>query len=416
MAPKTARKLEEQKQRSSQADPLKEPKAERKIKQSARNNPHNKHETPKTTQESPPELPLWARAANPSDKNQPQRPGINRERQSSTAVTQPQVSQQVPQQVPRYPRNTPNSLTPKFTYLDATHTSSEQKVYSVLYRESKQSAVRSPSQSPKQSSIAHVRLSVSELTERTGLSDKTVRNSLHTLVDKLSIAIVEDSQGIYGRVYQIFDPKAILDARSKAGFEIDKTTKKIISMYSTSTSPDRSSERSTPVDSPARTPVSTGPIPTAVTADAPTAVKTPYKEESLNKNNINIYKSSSTNANIPDDIKDDGHLDKNPYDHKTHIKQLYELYTGNRWNTSDETFYGSISGVLPDVIEAALIASVLRCPTRVNSLAYSEGGIEEYQELLPMGYVSYLRRLWRENRDRLENPNGPNDPNDNVGR
>jgi hypothetical protein len=66
----------------------------------------------------------------------------------------------------------------------------------------------------------------------------------------------------------------------------------------------------------------------------------------------------------------------------------------------DNEFYKSenLQDVLPEIIEAAIIASVLRSKTKINSFAYVEGAIHEFQENLPIGYLSYLRENWRKNR------------------
>jgi hypothetical protein len=45
-------------------------------------------------------------------------------------------------------------------------------------------------------------------------------------------------------------------------------------------------------------------------------------------------------------------------------------------------------------------ASVLRSKTKINSFAYCEGAIHEFQENLPLGYLSYLREKWRERKGR----------------
>jgi hypothetical protein len=43
---------------------------------------------------------------------------------------------------------------------------------------------------------------------------------------------------------------------------------------------------------------------------------------------------------------------------------------------------------------------VIRSKTRINSFAYCEGAIHEFQENLPLGYLSYLREKWRERKGR----------------
>ena len=117
-------------------------------------------------------------------------------------------------------------------YLDATHTASEQRVYSVMYRETISRGVRERHFGPK------------ELCEKTGIrSDRTIRTALDGLIAKESIEIVSHFNGSpLGPRYRVFDPKEIIGRRKSAGIEIDTQSKKI----------------TTPVDTPVPTGVSTG--------------------------------------------------------------------------------------------------------------------------------------------------------------
>lgn len=103
-------------------------------------------------------------------------------------------------------------------YLDATHTASEQRVYSIMYRETISRGVRERHFGPK------------ELCERTGIrSDRTVRTALDGLIDKLSIEIMSNFNGSpLGPRYRVFDPKEIIGRRKTAGIEIDSQSKKIV--------------------------------------------------------------------------------------------------------------------------------------------------------------------------------------------
>jgi hypothetical protein len=124
---------------------------------------------------------------------------------------------------------------------------------------------------------------------------------------------------------------------------------------------------------------------------------TPYiKNNNIYSNYISIRSLSSSNIYRNEENKLDDLDDDSGYSHKQHVIFLYEKYTGNQWKAQDDERYEAIKDVLPDVIEAAIITSVLRCRTKVNSLAYCEGAISEYIEFLPPGYVSYLREKWRE--------------------
>jgi hypothetical protein len=114
-----------------------------------------------------------------------------------------------------YPPKSEN-VKPVFKILDDSHSNSESKVYFLMREETDR----------KKSS--QLRFGLKKLKEKTGLSDKTIRNAIHSLEDKLSIKIVEPSLGVYGRKIQVFSPDEIKERRKKAGLVIDSTTKKII--------------------------------------------------------------------------------------------------------------------------------------------------------------------------------------------
>lgn len=103
-------------------------------------------------------------------------------------------------------------------YLDATHTASEQRVYSVMYRETISKGMRERHYGPK------------ELCTKTGIrSDRTVRMAVRGLIQKLSLEVV--SHGFYfpqGPRYRVYEPKEVIKRRKAAGLEIDPQTKKII--------------------------------------------------------------------------------------------------------------------------------------------------------------------------------------------
>ena len=117
-------------------------------------------------------------------------------------------------------------------YLDATHTASEQRVYSVMYRETVSRGIRERHFGPK------------ELCEKTGIrSDRTIRTALDGLIAKLSVEIVSHFNGSpLGPRYHLFEPKEIVSRRKVAGIEIDPQSKKI----------------TTPVATPVATPATTG--------------------------------------------------------------------------------------------------------------------------------------------------------------
>jgi hypothetical protein len=269
----------------------------------------------------------------------------------------------------------------EFVTLDSTHTKSEALVYSVMYRET----------------ISKGReefyFSLRRLAKMTGIgSDKTVFNALKGLREKISIALVEHSNNSpIGTLYRVLTPKEIMEERKKRGIEINPFTKKL-----------KSTAVVTAVDSEVSSAVKTTAVgaveTTAVTAVKTTAVATdiPY----ISKNNINRddsienIESSSKSSNKEDDTDDEA------FSHRSYVISLYAKYTGNQWRVGDDEFYEAVKDVIPDIIEAAIIASVLRSKTRINSFAYCEGTIHEFQENLPPGYLSYLREKWREGKGR----------------
>ena len=108
-------------------------------------------------------------------------------------------------------------------YLDATHTASEQRVYSVMYRETVSRGIRERHFGPK------------ELCEKTGIrSDRTVRTALDGLIEKLSVEIVSHSNGSpLGPRYRVFEPREIIGRRKTAGIEIDSQSKKMVTPVAT---------------------------------------------------------------------------------------------------------------------------------------------------------------------------------------
>ncbi|NIT14604.1 MAG: hypothetical protein GTN99_10295 [Candidatus Dadabacteria bacterium] len=136
-----------------------------------------------------------------------------------TTITTP-VSTAVVTAVEKKPRKTsPSKIQNRETgakILDDSHTRSEAKIYLHM---------RDECLSRKKEKL---RFGLKELKEKTGLSDKTIRNAIHSLEKKLSIEIVEPSLGIYGRKIRVFNPNKIAENRKKAKLIIDTTTKKII--------------------------------------------------------------------------------------------------------------------------------------------------------------------------------------------
>lgn len=100
--------------------------------------------------------------------------------------------------------------------LDTKLSPSELRVYWAMYNE----CANRKSES--------LRLGLKELRELTGLSDKTVRVSIHSLEGKLCIKVLEPSLGIYGRKFRVLAPEEALEEQTRAGIEIDPTTRKVI--------------------------------------------------------------------------------------------------------------------------------------------------------------------------------------------
>lgn len=103
-------------------------------------------------------------------------------------------------------------------YLDATHTASEQRIYSVMYRET-----LSKGQTERH-------FGYKELCAKTGIrSDRTIRLALDGLQEKFSVEIVSYSHGNpLGPRYRVFEPKEILKRRKSVGMEIDHQSKRIV--------------------------------------------------------------------------------------------------------------------------------------------------------------------------------------------
>lgn len=123
-------------------------------------------------------------------------------------------------------------------YLDATHTLSEQKIYSVMYR------------------ADHERhWGYLELSRLTGIrSDTTIRRAIDGLIAKLSIEVTAYQNGNrLGPRYRVYTPKEIAQRRRRAGLEIDPQSKRILSDL-------EPTPAATGVATPVTSPVATGVI------------------------------------------------------------------------------------------------------------------------------------------------------------
>jgi len=166
--------------------------------------------------------------------------------------------------------------------LDATHTSSEARVYSVMYRETISMGTNSQY------------IGIKRLMTLTGIrGDHTVRRAIDGLIQKMSIEIVDANYGNpIGPRYRVFSPKEIIERRKKSRIEIDPQTKKIV------------------------TPVATPVILTGVELDIPYIKENNKKDDSIK----NIESSSKSLSNMEDKIDDEA------FNHRVYIISLYEKY------------------------------------------------------------------------------------------
>lgn len=205
--------------------------------------------------------------------------------------TQPTVYEDTPITSESQPR----AVQPQ--YLDATHTASEQRVYSVMYRETISKGVRERHYGPK------------ELCIKTGIrSDRTVRMAVRGLIQKFSIEVI--SHGAYfpqGPRYRVYEPKEVLRRRRAAGMEIDPQTKKIIITTSTTVGATVDATVTTPAGTPVGTAADGGGksySSTAVetTGVTPVEVTGVYKEvKGIGRGHANASSPSSNDLRKNDD-------------------------------------------------------------------------------------------------------------------
>jgi hypothetical protein len=164
----------------------------------------------------------------------------------------------------------------KQPYLDATHTASEQRIYSVMYRETLSKGQRDR------------HFGFKELCVKTGIrSDRTIRRALDGLQEKLSVEIISYFHGNpLGPRYRVYDPKEILKRRKAAGIEIDPQSKRIVDTGVGTGVP-------TGVDTGAQTGVATG-GKTYGSTPAETTPVTPVLSTGVNK-----YRNLSDGASHP---------------------------------------------------------------------------------------------------------------------
>lgn len=205
--------------------------------------------------------------------------------------------------------------------LEDSHTPSESKVYLFMKEET----------SKKKSS--QLRFGLKELKGKTGLSDKTIRNAIHSLEEKLSIKVVEPSLGVYGRKIRVFEPEEISRNRKNAGLIIDSTTKRIINGATA--------------------------VSTAV-SNAVTIAVDNYEED------------------------------------ETAVAEFYKKYTGNNWDGKARKFYRSINNPKPETVEAALILGILKDGKSNKHISEFKDLLNDIDDSLPRTYIDHLREIWKE--------------------
>lgn len=325
------------------------------------------------------------------------------------------TDQLISQEIYRSPETSQVSLhtKPLYVHLDATRTPNEQKLYSNLLRDLRRRAAELEPVYGKNTG----RYGYSELLRLTGIRSRTtLRVAIEGLLIKEDIEIVERTK--MGTIYRVREPKEILEIRQSKGVLIDPSTKWI---YSKGGQPVDWSFYLKRITGESRTlslvrenqaaGVSDG-IPDGIPGGVSDGISEhvsdgiPESDTPVYQNLTHLYKylnrpvgltelNSSSNRQKKDDDDDETQTEHQNL-HQRSVQAIYECYTGNKWRPSDENAYRMVSNLLLEVIEAGIISSVLRCPTRVNSLSYCLGAIFEFNDFLPPGYLLYLRRRFQQ--------------------
>jgi|SRR5581483_7809840 len=242
-------------------------------------------------------------------------------------------------------------------YLDATHTGAEQRVYSVMYREtiSKGAAER--------------HFSVRELLRKTGiLAENTVRRALRGLINKQSIEMLSFDMGDnYGPLYRVFAPKEIEERRNRAGIVIEMKSKRILQPSSLGASRPPSLP---PSIRPSDTPSTPAPIPAPSVEGEP-----PSKNEAMIIHGNNTYGPQSASSGPTGN--DDEKIAK--------VRKLFEqLSNGGQWRDDrDLKAYEQIAHIGIFHIILGLCASISKSPEhRMSSLAYAVPAIVQHAEYM----------------------------------
>ena len=238
--------------------------------------------------------------------------------------------------------------------LDATHTSAEAKVYSIMYRETITRGLKER------------HFSNQELMKMTGLrSDNTVRLALKGLREKLSIELVGHEKYFkYGQLYRIFTPKEIVERRTRAKLTIEPKTKKLTYGAPISVASPAATSAATPATSSADT-----------TADFEGVVPQFLRDPSLLINTLINSDDSATASSSHGEI-DDG-------ERVAEVRRLFEqISNGGRWKDErDQAAYAEIAHVPLWHIILGLCYSVSRAQEhRMSTLGYAVPSILEHYE------------------------------------
>jgi len=272
--------------------------------------------------------------------------------------------------------------TRKFEYLDATHTSSEQIVYSYMYRQTISQNVRERHFGPKELLVATpIR------------SHVTIRKAIDGLIEKLSIQIVKFVNGSpFGPRYRIYDPREIMNRRQKAGIQIDPVTKQIYSQDSAAASSlddeniESFTHTVTPILTPTIAPTATPTTPTDTPTEivgaplqilggvTPTEFVGVYinsKDNLESSDNTASSSSKSVTAGQPESKDEDNDEDGAAISHLDQIREIYERATGNSWTTADAEVVMRAKDIPVEVWGIAICYCLDRAPNHsYQRLAY----------------------------------------------
>jgi len=196
-----------------------------------------------------------------------------------------------------------------------------------------------------------VRIGLKELRELTGLSDKTVRMAVHSLIEKLNIEVLEQSLGVYGRKYKVYGAEEVHRRRLEGGLQVDPVTKKVLVAARLN-----DTAVSSAVGIPVSNAVSTAVGTTVITAVA-TAVITPE-------------------ARVED------------------IEAVFEKYSGEVLGGEVRAFCRRNAEADPGMIEAAVILASLKGKGGAVSAENVETELQKLGGPLPAGYLESLREIW----------------------